>query len=109
MTEFYLRRIDNNKRVRLRVTVKDSTITVLFVSYLKGKFHRPGTWSLDQKSYQFNGSDLPVDYLLLIDGYETCTKAEFRSAKTNAVKSKPLSYLLPADEVLNKIKIFMKK
>lgn len=88
MKEFYLRRIERAKRIRLRVAVENTTATIFLISFCQAdKTDSPGTWSMDQKTYNLANSSHWDDYRALIEGAEECPKSEYKFAFSEAVKA----------------------
>lgn len=106
MQEFYFRRIEEAKRVRLRVIVVELSVTVLFVTYLpSAKIRHTGSWLLEQKFYDLCVMEQSAEYSSLIGDCENCSRSEYRSALSAAIRVNglPASLLDSNDfsEVLN--------
>ncbi len=88
MKEFYLRRIERAKRIRLRVTEERSAATVFIVTYCQPeKSDLPGTWSLDDKVFNLANTNQANDYQAFIKGFEVCSKSEYKFAFAEANKA----------------------
>lgn len=88
MKMFYFRRIERARRTRLRVAVEDTTVTIFLVSYCQaGKSDLPGTWSLEEKTFDLSMSGQSAEYHRLIAECECCPSSEYKSAFSEAVKA----------------------
>lgn len=117
MKEFYLRRIEKAKRIRLRVVVEDSTATIFLTSFFQAdRSNLPGTWTLEEKTYDLEISSQCSDYEALIKGSEACPKSEYCFAFSEAVEANRLgtspisrhNYSLPKNGQIN-LPIIIKK
>lgn len=92
MKSFYFRRIERDRRTRLRVAVEDSTATIFLVSYCrKDKSDLPGTWSMEERIYDLSACDQSAEYQRLIGECECCPQSEYQSAFSEALKGNSLS------------------
>ena len=88
MKEFYFRRIERAKRIRLRVTEEGSVTTVFIVIYCQPeKWDLAGTWSLDSKVFDLANTSQANEYQEYIKGFENCTKSEYKFAFAEANKA----------------------
>ena len=70
------------------MAVENSTATIFFIFFCQAeKSELPGTWSMDEKTYDLANSSQWGDFNALIEGSEECLKSEYKFAFSEAAKA----------------------